>query len=205
MQADKELHDKLKAELPESASCIDNCPFCAETEQSSEGEEKVSDNKVYTQEALDALLADARTKAAEEARAEADKALAEVQAQLTERESALEAATSRLEELQGEIEKRDEDARLAQVAEERAEKVSEVTDFTEEQIDERKAVWASLTDEAFASVLADFKTATESAKAHGGSGSGKLPASKFEATRETAGGAGTDTKRLREFLMASDS
>lgn len=204
MRPDKELHDKLRAELPATASCIQDCPFCAETESSSK-ETKVSD-KVYTQEALDALLADARSKAAEEARAETDKALAEVQAQLADKEAALDTATSRVEELENEISKRDEEARLAEIADERAAKVAEVTDFSDDQIEQRKATWAAMSEEAFESVLADFKAVTESAKAHSDKGDDKKPpASKFSGTRETAGEAGTDTKRLRDFLMASNN
>lgn len=206
MSPGQELHDRLKAELPEGSACVDDCPYCATDPKAPlEGGGKVSD-KVYDQETLDTLLADARAKAAEEARSEADKELAEVQSKLTEKDAALEKAEAKIEELEGEIAERDRKVKLDEVAEERAAKVAEVTDFSEDQIEERKSGWAELSEEAFTTLLEDFKAVTESAKATGDKdGEKKPPKSKFSGERETAGKQGTDTSRLREFFAASGS
>ncbi len=63
-----------------------------------------------------------------------------------------------------------------------------------------------MSEEAFDSMLADFKAVTESAKAHAGDGKDgdKPPTSKFNGTRETAGKSGTDVNKLRELFAASD-
>lgn len=204
MRTKQELHDKLRAELPEGAACIDDCPYCADPPKAPSKEEDVSE-KVYDQETLDTLVADARSKAAEEARTEADKALAAAQAQITEKDAALVTAQARIEELEGDIAKRDEESRLATVAEERALKVAEVTDFSEDQIKERKAGWAAMDDTSFAAMLADFKAVTESAKAQGDKDGKKPITSKFDGTRETAGKSGTDVSKLRELFAVQAS
>jgi hypothetical protein len=208
MTPGRQEHDRLRAELPEGSTCISNCPYCAEDARSREKaskEEKVSDgNKVYDQETVDALLESARSKAAEEARAEAEDELTEAQATIAKKDEELEAANKQNEELQAEIDKRDEEARLAELAEERKSKVAEVTDLTEEQLDEHKAAWAKMSEEDFDVRLAELKAVTESAKASSEEkGKEKTPKSKFDSTRETAGKEGTDTERMRSFLMGS--
>ena len=199
----KELHDKLREELPDGTSCIGDCPFCTEQpEVASDEEEKVSD-KVYDEETLQALLASARVTAAEEARVEADKQIAELEATIAEKDVSLEAAKARNEELEGEINEAAEAARLAELADERASQVTEVTEFSEKHVAERKAAWALMSEEEFAQVLVDFKAITETAKGS----DGKPPKSTLDATRETAGDTGSDTERLRDtlggFLAAS--
>lgn len=205
MRPGQEEHDKLKAELPESAQCVADCPFCADTREKASKEEKVSENeKVYDQVTVDTLLEAARSKAAEEARSENETALAQAQAALTEKDEALTAANARIEELEGQIADRDEQERIAKVADERASEVAEVTDLTEQQLEELKAGWAKMSDEDFEARKAELKAVTESAKAHSDpkKKDSKIPASKLDGTRETAGSQGTDTERLRSFLGA---
>lgn len=201
-------HDRLKAELPETAECVADCPYCADSrEKASKEENKVSEPnaKVYDQESVDALLESARSKAAEEARSETETELAEAKAALTVKNEELEAANAKVEELEGQIEERDEKERLDTLADERAAKVAEVTEFSEEQISERKEGWAKMSDEDFDTLLADFKAVTESASANGGAknkgGKEKPPASKIDGTRETAGATGTDTDRMKTFMV----
>lgn len=201
-------HDKLRAELPESAECVADCPYCADSREQASKEEKVSGNeKVYDQESVDALLESARSKAAEEARSEADTELAEAKAALTAKEEELAAAQARVEELTGQIEERDEQERLHTLAEERAAKVTEVTKFSEEQISERKEGWAKMSDEDFDTLLNDFKAVTESASSNGDGGEGrkpKTPKSKLDGTRETAGES-TDTDAVKNFFATMES
>jgi len=201
-------HDKLRADLPESAECVKDCPFCADNREKASKEEKVSENaKVYDQETLDALLEAAVRKAAEEAKKESEADLAKAQASLTEKDDELKKANTRIEELEGNVKERDEKERLEKVADERATKVAEVTDFTEEQISERKAGWAELDDEAFDTLLADFQAVTESAKLKSDDDGKPKPKGKVEppktaldGTRETAGKDGTDSESMRSFL-----
>lgn len=204
-------HDKLRAELPESAECVDDCPFCADSREKASKEEKVSDNgKVYDQETLDALLESAREKAADEARKESEDELAQAQAALAEKDDELATANSRIEELEGEIEKRDEEERLEELADERKSQVAEVTDLTDEQLEEHKAGWAKMSEEDFEVRLSELKAVTESARAQSDpkgkkKEASKAPASKLDGTRETAGKTGTDTERLRSFLTGASS
>lgn len=199
-------HDKLKAELPESAQCVADCPFCADTREKASKEEKVSENnKVYDQDTVDTLLEAARSKAAEEARSENESALAQAQAALTEKDEAVATANARIEELEGEIKDRDEQARIAELSDLRASEVAEVTDLSEEQLEQLKVGWAKMSDEDFAARKAELQAVTESAKAHGDGKKKepKVPDSKLDGTRETAGSTGTDTERLKAFFGAS--
>lgn len=198
----QELHDLLRADLPDGASCMDDCPFCAKSPEvaSRRKEEKVSD-KVYDQEAVDALLASARSKASEEALVDADKQVAALEATIAEKDEALTTANAKVEELEGKIEADAEKARLDALADERALQVAEATEFSEDYLAERKAAWADLDEEAFAKTLADFEAITETAKASGGKKPPKT--TRIDPTRETAGDQGTDVNRLREFLSVS--
>lgn len=208
MRPGQEEHDRLRAELPETAECVAECPYCADSrEKASKEENKVSEQntKVYDQESVDALLESARSKAAEEARSDAETELAEAQTALKAKEEELEAANARVEELESQIEERDEKERLETLADERAEKVAEVTEFSEEQLSERKEGWAKMSEEDFDALLGDFKAVTESASANGeGGGSGekkpKTPKSSIDGTRETAGAEGTETESVKKFL-----
>ena len=114
------------------------------------------------------------------------------------------AAEGRVAELEAEEETRAEEARVAILADERAEQVAEVTEFSEEQLDERKANWAGMSEEAFAQVLADFEAATESAsnKETGTKNKKKVESSAFTGTRETAGDEGSELGTLRTMLAS---
>lgn len=197
----QELHDMLRADLPDGASCMNDCPFCAKIPEvaSQRKEDKVSD-KIYDQEAVDALLASACSKASEEAREEADKQIASLEATLVEKDETLTTANAKVEKLEGKIEDDAEQARLDTLADERALQVAKVTEFSEDYLAERKAAWASQSEEDFVKTLADFEAITETAKV-----STKKPpkSTKIDTTRETAGEQGTDVNRLREFLSVS--
>jgi hypothetical protein len=198
-------HDKLKAELPESAECLADCPYCADNREKASKEEKVSTEKVYDQESVDALLESARSKAAQEARSEAETELAQAKAALTAKEEELTEAQTKVTTLETQIQERDEKERLSTLADERAVKVTEVTEFSDEQIAERKEGWAKMSEEDFDTLLADFKAVTESAASANDDGKGtkkppKPPTSSIDGTRETAGSAGTETESMRKFL-----
>jgi hypothetical protein len=180
-----------------------NCPYCADNrEKASKEENKVTEpnTKVYDQESVDALLESARSKAAEEARSETQTELAEAKAALTAKEEELVAANAKVEDLEGKIEERDEKERLDVLADERAVKVAEVTEFSEEQIKDRKEGWAKMSEEDFDALLGDFKAVTESASADGEKKPPKPPKTNLDGTRETAGNTGTETESVRKYL-----
>jgi hypothetical protein len=196
----QQLHDKLRADLPEGATCITDCPFCADKpEVASHEEEKVSD-KVFDQEAVDALLDSARSKAAEEAKAESEDRIAELEAEVAEKDKALDTANAKIEALKASAEEAEESARLETLADERASQVGDVANFSEEYIEDRKAAWAEQSDDEFAQTLKDFEEAVESA---GKKTQTKPPDSKLNSTRETAGEEGSELAALGSYLSAA--
>lgn len=203
MRASRELHDQLRAALPENAECIDDCPYCTDPEVASAREDKkVSDEKVYDQATMDALLADARSKASEEAKAETADEIERLKAEVQEKDEALAKAEAEAEELRQEIEDAKEQARLEALADERASLVKEASDLSDEKIEERKSAWAEMEEAAFSALLEDLKAAREAASENGEKNKApKPPGSKnLDTTRETAGDEGTDVERLRKSM-----
>jgi hypothetical protein len=198
----QELHDKLREGLPEGADCLDDCPYHADKPEKASKEGQVSDNaKVFDQETVDSLLDAARSKAADEARAEVADELAEAKDALEAKDEELTKAEAKVASLESENTEREDKARLDELADERSAQVAEVTKFSEEQLEERKAGWAGLDDDNFATVLADLKEVSETAeKAKEPSGKPKVPKTKLEGDRETAGNTGTDTEQLKKFF-----
>lgn len=196
------LHDKLREGLPEGAECLDDCPYHADKPEKASKEGHVSENaKVFDQETVDSLLEAARSKAADEARTEVADELVTAKDALEAKDEELTKATAEIESLKSANTEREEKARLAELADERSEKVAEVTKFSDEQLEERKAGWAELDEDNFESVLADLKEVSEAAEQPEGDGKKpKIPKTKLEADRETAGETGTDKERLENFF-----
>ena len=194
----REIHDQIRQELPEGASCISDCPFCIKGPEvaSHKEEKKVSEDKSCNQETVDALIASTRSMAAEEAKAESDKQIADLEATVAEKDTALEEAKAAIEKLEGEIKDAAELARLAELADERASQVAEVATFPDEYVSERKVAWASQSDDEFTKTLADFKSIAE---APGSKETGKTHSKNLNGTRETAGQS-TGIDKLRGFL-----
>jgi hypothetical protein len=198
----QELHDKLREGLPEGADCLDDCPYHADKPEKASKEGQVSDNaKVFDQETVDSLLDAARSKAADEARAEMADELTAAKDALEAKDEELTKAEAKVASLESENTEREDKARLDELADERSDKVAEVTKFSAEQLEERKAGWAKLDEDNFETVLADLKEVSESAeKAKGEGGKPKIPKTKLEGDRETAGNTGTDTEQLKNFF-----
>lgn len=156
------------------------------TDASVEGGVSVSD-ETYTKEQVDALVASAvaeKTKSLEDqlaelkqseeasevearvtaAKAEAEEKVAEIQAKLDAAVLEAEQAKTERDEiktwLEGEKEKAEREAELAALTEERKAKVAEVATFPEDYMEERAPQWAEMTEEAFESLLGDYKAAT---------------------------------------------
>ena len=198
----QELHDKLREGLPQGAECLDDCPYCPEPPEKASKEGHVSDNaKVFDQETVDSLLDAARSKAADEAREEVADELATANDALEAKDEELTKAVAEVESLKSENTEREDKARLDELADERSAQVAEVTKFSDEQLEERKAGWAKLDDDAFETVLADLKEVSESAETASNDGKKpKVPKTKLDGDRETAGNTGTDTERVRKFF-----
>lgn len=203
----QELHDQLRKGLPEGADCLDDCPYCPEQPEKASKEGHVSETtKVFDQETVDSLLDAARSKAADEARAEVADELTTAQEALVEKEEELTVATAEVESLKSANTEREEEARIEELADERSEKVAEVTKFSEEQLEERKAGWAKLADDDFDTVLADLKEVSESAEHAKDDGKKpKIPKTKLEIERETAGNDGSDTSVVKDFFATLES
>lgn len=112
----------------------------------------------------------------------------------------LASANEKVEELESDIAKRDEDAQIREVAQERAKQVRNLKLFPEEAIDEKAERWARLSDEDWADRLDEWKgiqttqsgdeagkgkttTSTETASAITGSSEGQEEADKNTSAR----------------------
>ncbi len=204
----QELHDQLRKGLPDGAECLDDCPYCPDKTEKASKEGHVSDNaKVFDQETVDSLLDAARKKAADEARAEVADELTTAKEALEAKDEEFTKATAEVESLKSANTEREEKARIEELADERSKQVAEVTKFSDEQLEERKAGWAKLDDDDFETVLADLKEVSESAEKSKDDGKNKprVPKTKLEASRETAGDAGSDTEVVKEFFATLES
>ena len=182
------LHDLLLDIKPETAQHNeDTCPICSEKKRASQ-EGTVAD-AIFSQEQHERLLAAAVEKAKEEATADSDAEILRLNEQLTQANEKASALESKVEELESTIKDREEQDRLTELADERAEKVKAVASFSDEQIEQRKMSWAKKDDEEFEALLADYAAVAKAAAENKGSGSeNQPPKSKvLDGTRETAG------------------
>lgn len=176
----KEMHDRLVASRPENASCPDDCPFCSgEYANFIAGGSDVSD-KTYTEDEiaaavtkatadlraeLDAFKTSAETAEVEAriaaAKAEADTKVAELETRIDTLVVEAEAAKTERDAitawLDAEAAKVVAEAEAAARLDSRVAAVAEVITFPAERIAERSSTWASLNDEQFEALLADYK------------------------------------------------
>lgn len=193
---DQQKHDLLMEMRPDDAKHDSaNCMLCtvkASKEENVAGESEA----IFTQEQHEQLLASAVENASNEARASADADVLSLNEKLDELTKANTALTEEIDELKRANAERDENDRLAELAEERVAEVKAVASFNDEQIEKRKESWANLSEEDFASYLEDIQLATASAKPEGE----KAPKSKFDGTRATAGEEGTEGSVVADFF-----
>ena len=197
-----ELHDMLMGVKPDDAEHDSaSCRFCKQVASNQEDEE-VSE-KLYTQEQLDALVASAVEKASADVSAESDTEILNLNERLEEAEKALAERDAKIADLEASIAERDEAERLASVAAERAELVKESVNFTDEQIEARKAAWAKMGDEDFASYLEDLKTArTAASKSKEDT---KPVESAFDGTREVASEDQEERDVIKDFFSSVEN
>ena len=189
------LHDALLEIKPEGVVHDEFCPFC--TEAASEQEEDVTDQAIFNEEQHEQLLASAVEKALEEASASTDKEILRLNEQLEEAEKALAEKDVEIADLKSVITAREESDRLEALASERVELVQAVANFSDEQIDARKASWAKMDEESFNDYLKDIEVAVAAVTKPKGEGA---PESSFDGTRVTAGEEGTEMGAVKSFL-----
>lgn len=190
------LHDWLLGHKPEGAEEHNpvTCAYC--TEKASHQEETVSTEKqMISQEQHEALLASAVEKATATAQAELDAEILRLNEKLEEATTALTERDAEIETLKSEISTRDEAARLEALAAERVELVQAAAHFSKEQIDARRSVWANMSEGDFTAYLEDI---TAVAKSSGDDK--KIPDSKFDGTRATAGEEGVETSAIKALF-----
>lgn len=179
MNTNRVVHDWLLEHKPEAANHdAANCSYCVE--KASTEEKKVAEDKIFTQEQHEQLVATAVEHAISEATSKMD---AEV-LRLSEQVEALEKSSTEKDEeiatLKASIEERDEQDRLAKVGAERRDLVKAKANFTDEQLDERVEQWAKMDDDAFKAYLEDIEAVAKATKTD------KTPDSVFEGLRDTA-------------------
>lgn len=137
------------------------------------------------------------------AKAEGEEALAELQKKLDEAVLDAEKAKKERDELNAwlteEATKIEQEAQVAALRDERVAKVAEVATFPEDYVKERADAWASLTDEAFEALLADYKAVASKEETPASPG----PISRvsaMQATRETTNGNGKVGSAVREII-----
>jgi len=195
------LHDALLEIKPEGVVHDEFCPFCTEAASEHE-EEDVTDQAIFNEEQHEQLLASAVEKALEEASALTDKEILRLNEQLEEAEKALTEKDTELASLQSTITDREESDRLEALADERVELVQAVANFSDEQVDARKASWAKMDEDAFSGYVADIKVAVAAVETPD---SEDAPKSSFDGTRVTAGEEGTETGAVKSFLSGLTS
>lgn len=182
----KAIHDFLLEHKPEEASHdLAECPFCNDLEIASSGGQHMSDS-IYNQTQVDSLVAAAVDKTVGEVTTELDKELVLVRADLEQAKEEISARDVEIESLKAEIATRDEAMRLDSVGDERATLVAAVTSFSDDELANRKARWAAMSDEDFSEILNDFKAINESASVSDNEEKEKEPVTAVDLTRETA-------------------
>lgn len=184
----KSIHDFLLEHKPEEASHdVTSCLFCNGLEIASSGGQQHMSDSIYSQEQVDSLVAASVDKTVGEVTTELDKDIVQIRAELEQAKETITAQDAEIETLKTDIADRDEASRLAEMGDERAALVADVTSFTDEELAQRRARWAAMSEEDFVETLADFKAINESASVSDESDDDeKEPETALDITREIA-------------------
>ena len=195
MDTDKLIHDWLLEHRPDGAQHEEaECSHCTVP---SEQEESVTDEQkaIFTQDHHDTIVAAAVEKALNEVQTTSDAEILRLNERLEAAESELAARDEKIEELSSIISEREEHDRLEALAIERVELVKAAAKFSDEQIANRKVAWAKMSEEDFTAYLEDIRVVAKAPE-----GKEKVPDTKFEGTRETAGEEGTEVSAVKAFF-----
>lgn len=190
----KTVHDWLLKHKPEEVDhAPESCKLC--TSNASTQEEQVAEDKkeIFTQEQHEQLLAAAVEKGIAEATSKMDGEVLHLNEQVEALQKDIESRDATIADLEKAQTEREENDRLAALATERAGKVKEKANFTDEQLEARKDGWAKMSDEDFEAYLEDIETVAKA------STSSDAPKTVFEGVRETATG-GTEMSAIKAFL-----
>ena len=172
------VHDWLKANQPEGASHDETaCSFCSD--KASNEEEQVAEEKIFTQEQHEQLLASAVERAVAEATTKTDEEVLRLNDQVKGLETTVEEKDEKIDELQKSAEEREEAERLSTLAAERVELVKAKAKFTDEQVEARKDGWAKMSEEDFKAYLEDIEAVAKASEKKS-----DLPETIFDGTRE---------------------
>lgn len=192
----KQIHDLLLQKMPTSASHESGtCPFCANVEAASE-EEKVSAEKIYSQEQLDSVLKAAVDVAVADAKKEADAELLQANSELEALKASVATHEARIKDFESEIEQREEQERIEALATDRVKEIRVVASFTDEQVDARKERWAKMTEDDFKALIEDYREIASGRASNEGTKKSSL----FDGTRQTAGENNTELGAVRQLL-----
>lgn len=193
MSENQVVHDWLLKHKPETANHdAKACSFCSD--KASNEEEKVAEEKIFTQEQYEQLLAAAVEKAVAEATTKMDGEVLTLNDQLKALEESVKEKDEKIDELQKANEERDENDRLATLGTERVDLVKAKANFSDEQIQARKDAWAKMSEEDFKAYLDDIELVAKASEKKSGP-----PPSKFDGTRESAH-EGTELEALKALL-----
>lgn len=202
MNSTQLIHDWLLEHKPESASHDKaDCSFCKREIASEQEEGVTAEQKIFTQEQHEQLVASAVEKAATEAVATADGEVLRLNEQLEEAQKALTEREEKITDLEATISEREDQDRLAELATERIKLIAAAATFTDEQITARKEGWAKMSEEDFTAYLEDIRAVAKAPATD----DKKVPDTKFDGTRETAGEAGSEKNLIEEFFGSSAS
>jgi len=180
----KEKHDELLENMPEGASHDkENCPFCnpsgggdeMNTFTEDELNTAVAEALAPVKEAAEAEISRLKDEIAELSDAQAADEAAEVEERITSLQTDLDKAEARASEAEARVEEilswLEEQATLAEIAEyltavraERTELIRSAAHFSDEYIDANIDRWSSMSDEAFAALVADMEAIKEASK-----------------------------------------
>lgn len=187
---DQVMHDWLLQCKPDTARHEPSeCAFC--TQKASIEEMNVTAELTLTHEQHTQLLESAVSDAVATAKAEVDAEILRLNELLEEAGVTTSEKDEEIANLKASIAERDEAERLEALANKRVVEVAEVASFSDEQVEARRNDWAEMSDEAFGKYVADLEVAAKAAIKPKEENE-KLPKTKFDGTRETAGDEGTE-------------
>jgi hypothetical protein len=189
----KELHDLLLANKPQEAHHdAESCPHC--DPQGEPSQEATMADAIFTVEQHEKLLAAAVDEARAAATAAVDAEVLKLNETLAKAESDLAAKDAEIMDLRSKIEAAAEQERLSALETDRVKVVASVANFTDEQIEARKARWAKMSEDEFAAMLDDYRAIASEVPA-------TTRTTSFDQTRATAKATtAADADSLEKFF-----
>lgn len=158
------------------------------------------EQKIFSQEQHEQLLASAVEKAKGETSAATDKEILRLNERAEIAEKALAETQTEVESLKAKIAEREAADKVAALAEDRAKLVKAEANFSDEQIETRKAQWAQMSEEAFNVYLEDIREISKKVPAE--SKPKPVPQTSLDGTRESAAKQDSNVKAVEDFFKS---